>query len=252
MRRRLTQANSLCPPPKYPNLDHPFNVCTGSSRRRTATDFRYLRKPELSPEDLKTIEEIREKGKDLAPDVVDSLVRGFVRSKLKGVSPGVEASACAVGLERSGVESEPAPGPGPGEKKAVATAPKKSGKVRRLKVAPRDCVKYAKEKGAKKSSVVIFRALYRGSWWSNSSKLWVWHEPKHRNGRWNTGGVDGVVDRTGFAERTVKRGLKELRDAGVIYLRHRGYPGEGNSIYELPKKKPHVMAWKRKPKRPKK
>ncbi|MBA7540811.1 hypothetical protein ES705_33114 [subsurface metagenome] len=252
MGKTVTQSNSLCPPPKYPNLDHPFNVCTGSSRRPTPTDFRHLRKPELSPEDIKTIEEIKEKGKGLAPEVLDSLVRGFVESKLRGVSPGADGFACAVGLERSGVEPGPAPGPGSGEKKAVATAPKKEAKVKRLKVAPGDVVKYAKDQGVKRSSVVIFRGLYRGSWWSNSSKLWVWHEPKHRNGRWNTGGVDDLVDRTGFSEKTVRSGLKELQDIDVIYKRAHGRQGVTNTIWELPKDKRHVMAWKRKPKRPKK
>ncbi|MBA7615710.1 hypothetical protein ES703_22999 [subsurface metagenome] len=142
--------------------------------------------------------------------------------------------------------------PGPGEKKAVATAPKKRAKVRRLKVAPHDCVKYAKEKGAKKSSVVIFRALYRGSWWGNSSKLWVWHEPKHRDGRWNTGGLAGLVDRTGFCDKWVGKRLKELQDIGVIYKRAHGRKGVTNTIWELPKEKPHVMAWKRRPKKRKK
>ncbi len=138
------------------------------------------------------------------------------------------------------------------EKKAVPAAPEKEAKVGRPDVPPRDVVKYAKEKGVKRSSLVILRGLYRGSWWGNSSKLWVWHEPKHRDGRWNTGGVDGLVDRTGLCEKTVRSGLKELREARVIYRRHYGRPGEGNSIYELPKKKGHIMAWKRKPKHPKK
>ncbi len=142
--------------------------------------------------------------------------------------------------------------PGPGEKKAVATAPKKRGKVKRLKVAPAGVVKYAKKMGVKRSSVVIFRALYRGSWWSNSSKLWVWHEPKHRDGRWNTGGLADLVDRTGFCEKWVKKGLKELQDIDVIYKRAHGRKGVTNTIWELPKDKRHVMAWKRKPKRPKK
>ena len=252
MGRRLTQADSLCPPPKYPNLDHPFNVSTGSSRRPTPTSFKHLRKPELSSEDLKTIEEMREKGKGLAPEMLDSLVRAFVKSKLGDVASGPDASACAVGSERSGVEPEPGPGPGPGEKKAVPAASEKEAKVRRLKVAPGDVVKYAKDQGVKRSSVVILRGLYRGSWWSNSSKLWVWHEPKHRNGRWNTGGVADLVDRTGLCEKWVREGLKELKDIDVIYKRAHGRPGVTNTIWELPKEKSHVMAWKRKPKKPKK
>ncbi len=142
--------------------------------------------------------------------------------------------------------------PGPGEKKAVAAAAKKEAKVKRLEVAPGDVVKYAKEKGVKRSSVVILRGLYRGSWWGNSSKLWVWHEPKHRDGRWNTGGLADLVDRTGYAINTVCDGLKELREARVIYKRAHGRKGVTNGIYELPKKKGHIMAWKRKPKRPKK
>ena len=252
MEGRLTHREWVLQAHKHPYLGYRFDPATGTSRPDLPTDFRYLRKPELSPEDLKTIEQIRENDEGLAPEVVDSLVRGFVKSKLKGVSPGADGSACGVGLERSGVEPEPGPGPGPGEKKAVATAPEKEAKVKRLKVAPGDVVKYAKKEGVKRSSVVVLRGLYRGSWWSNSSKLWVWHEPKHRDGRWNTGGLADLIDRTGYVINTVCDGLKELREAGVIYKRAHGRKGVTNAIYELPKDKRHIMAWKRKPKRPKK
>jgi len=252
MLQRLTRREWFLQGHKNPNLGYRFDPATCTSKPDIPTDYRHLRKPELSPKDLWTIKQIRENEEGLAPEVVESLVRGFIKSKLKGVSPGGHGYAYAVGLERSGVEPGPARGPGPGEKKAVAAAPKKRAEVKRLKVAPRDCVKYTKEKGAKKSSVVIFRALYRGSWWSNSSKLWVWHEPKHRDGRWNTGGVAGLVDRTGFCEKWVREGLKELQDIDVIYKRAHGRKGVSNTIYELPKSKGHVMAWKRKPKRPKK
>ncbi|MBA7630567.1 hypothetical protein ES703_38090 [subsurface metagenome] len=245
MSSRLTQADSLCPPPKYPNLDHPFNVCTGSSRRPTPTSFEHLRKPELSPEDLKTIEEIREKGKGLAPEVLDSLVRGFVESKLRGVSPGADAFACAVGSERSGVEPGPGPGPGPGEKKAVATAPKKRAKVKRLNVAPADVVKYFRKEQPLISWEPVLRAMYFVSWYDAVKRRRIFNR-----------GVEWLAAWSGFSERQVRTVLarmkvrrvkekKRLAVKGIIKLRRRGWPGEGCSPWELPCNMGLVMRWRR-------
>jgi DNA-binding transcriptional regulator YhcF (GntR family) len=47
---------------------------------------------------------------------------------------------------------------------------------------------------------------------------------------------------------TVKRGLKELKDNGVIYKQAHGRKGVSNTIWELAKNMAHVNAWKRKQK----
>jgi len=113
---------------------------------------------------------------------------------------------------------------------------------------PRDLLKFLKAMGVRKSSLVIFKALHKSSWYSHSSKLWVWHSKRHRYGRWCTCGIDGLVDITGLSEKCVKLGLKELKDKGVIYKRAHGRKGVSNTIWELGWKMDHVNAWKRKPK----
>jgi len=109
-----------------------------------------------------------------------------------------------------------------------------------------------KTEGVKKSSVVLFRAQHKASWWSNSSKLWVWHQKRHKDGRWFTGGIAKLMDMTGLSEMTVKRGLAELKAIGVIFERAHGRKGVTNTIWELALDKRHVNAEKRKPKKPKK
>ncbi|MBA7652729.1 hypothetical protein ES703_60568 [subsurface metagenome] len=125
------------------------------------------------------------------------------------------------------------------------------GKVIKLKKrhqTPKDLLKLLKTERAKKSSVLVFKAIDKAFWYSHSTKLWMWHEPKHRFGRWFTGGNESLMNMTGLSRWTVSDALAELKAVGVIYLRHRGYPGEGNSIWELAFDMNHVNAWKRKPK----
>ena len=106
--------------------------------------------------------------------------------------------------------------------------------------------------GVKISTLVIFKAGHKASWWGNSIKLWIWHSKRHKFGRWFTGGIEGLVNMTGLSERTVKRGLKELKELGVIFERAHGTKGVSNTIWELAKDMRHVNAEKRNPKRSKK
>jgi len=227
------------------NLGYRFDPATGTSKPDITTDYRHLRKPELSPEDLWTIKQIRENEEGLAPEVVDSLVRGVIKSKLKGVSPGSDGSACAVGLERSGVEPEPEPGPGPGEKKAVAAAPKKRAKVRRLNVAPADVVKEGKRLELWACWLVIFRQLYRRSRFGKLRNIPHYPRETKRKGRYYFCGNAYLARICGVHEETVKKVLIDLEEAKLIYIRYHGYKGRGCSIIELPVNMKLVWKWRR-------
>jgi len=135
--------------------------------------------------------------------------------------------------------------PGPKKKAKVIPFPKHH-------LTPKDILKYLKALGVKASTVLIFKAGHKASWWSNSFKLWIWHSKRHKDGRWFTGGIAKLMNMTGLSKRTVKRGLKELKDIGVIFERAHGRKGETNTIWELAKDMPHVNAEKRNPKRSKK
>jgi len=245
MLQRLTRREWFLQGHKNPNLGYRFDPATGTSKPDIPTDYRHLRKPELSPEDLWRIKQIRENDEGLAPEVVESLVRGFVKSKLKGVSPGADGSACAVGLERSRVEPGPGSGPGPGEKKAVATAPKKRAKVRRLSVAPADVVKEGKRLELWPCWLPMYRQLYRRSWFGQLREVPHYPRETTRKGRYYFCGNAYLSRITGLDERTVKRVLHWLEEAKLIYIRYHGYKGRGCSIIELPVNMRLVWKWRR-------
>ncbi len=246
MARRLTQADSLCPPAKYPNLDHPFDVCTGSSRRPTGTDFRYLRKPELSPEDLKTIEEIRENDEGLAPEVVDSLVRGFVKSKLGGVSPGPDTYACAVGSEKSGVEPEPAPGPGPGEKKAEAKTAAEVIRFPRYPRPPKEVMGFCKENYREGEWRRIIRGLHKWCLYRQRREDKYYPGKSERKNSQYVWGQVWLADKLGISRKTVEKWVQRFEADGVIYYPYKGYIGRGASIVELTYTERHRRMNKRK------
>ena len=235
---------------QHPLRSYRFHPPTGTTRLitlRPHATYKHLRKPELAPEDRKTIQEMRERGKNLDPETLESMIAIFVKGKLARLEgPGQVPNSEGLGsVEVSEPESEPEKrrqdrGVVPGKKAKVIPLPKRHR-------TPGDTVKYLRTMGVKKSSEVIFRATHRGSWFSHSSKLWVWHEPKSRFGRWFTGGLKGLVDMTGYHMNTVSEGLKDLEAAGVIKKRHHGFPGQGNTIWELALDMRHVNAWKRKP-----
>ena len=256
---------------------HRFNPATCTDRVITIENrsgFKHLRKLELTREDRETIEKMRWRAKNLDPEVVESIVNKFIREKLRPWTPreeGREAevkepgpeggikerhdfpdgySAHQAGVSISKPESKPEKKERggddlPGKKAQVIPFPKRH-------KTPRDLVKLLKTEGVKKSSVVLFRAQHKASWWSNSSKLWVWHQKRHKDGRWFTGGIAKLMDMTGLSEMTVKRGLAELKAIGVIFERAHGRKGVTNTIWELALDKRHVNAEKRKPKKPKK
>ncbi|MBA7700873.1 hypothetical protein ES703_109598 [subsurface metagenome] len=227
------------------NLGYRFDPATCTSKPDITTNYRYLKKPELSPEDLWAIKQIRENEEGLAREVVDSLVRGVIKSKLKGVSPGPDGSACAVGLEKSMVELAPGPGPGPGVKKAVAAAPKKRAKVRRLNVAPADVVKEGKRLELWACWLVIFRQLYRRSRFGKLQDVPHYPRPTERKGRYYFCGNNYLARITGLNEWTVRQVLHDLEEAKLIYIRYQGYKGRGCSIIELPVNMRLVWKWRR-------
>jgi len=150
--------------------------------------------------------------------------------------------------EKETQHQEPTPKekePGPKTKAKVIHFPKHH-------LTPKDILKYLKTMGVKISTLVIFKAGHKASWWGNSIKLWIWHSKRHKDGRWLTVGIEGLVNMTGLSEITVKRGLKELKELGVIFERAHGIKGVSNTIWELAKDMRHVNAEKRNPKRSKK
>jgi len=119
-------------------------------------------------------------------------------------------------------------------------------------LTPKNILKYLKTMGVKQTSLVIFKAVHKASWWSNSSKLWIWHSKRHKWGRWCTVGIEGLVNITGLCEKCIRKGLKELEDNDVIFKRAHGRKGVSNTIWELALDMRHVNAEKRNPKRSKK
>ena len=135
--------------------------------------------------------------------------------------------------------------PGPGEKKAVATAPKKRAKVKRLNVPPGDVVKYFRKEQPLISWEPVLRAMYFVSWF----------DPVKRRRIFNRG-VEWLAAWSGISESQVKRDMarmkvrrvkekKGLGVKGIIKLRGRGWPGEGCSRWELPCNMGLVMRWRR-------
>ena len=246
MLQRLTHREWVLQAHKHPYLGYRFDPATGTSRPDLPTDFRYLRKPELSPEDLKTIEQIRENDEGLAPEVVDSLVRGFVKSKLKGVWAGPDGSACAVGLERSRVEPEPGPGAGPGEKKAVATTPKKEAKVRRLNVPPREVMEFCKENYQKGEWRRVLRGLHKWCLYRERNEDKYYPGTSERKNRQYVWGQVWLAEKLGLGRRTVERWMQRFEAEGVIYYPYKGYIGRGASMVELAYTERHRRMNKRK------
>jgi len=256
---------------------HRFNPATGTDRVITIENrsgFKHLRKLELTREHREMIEKIRWKAKNLDPEVVESIVNKFIREKLRlwtappegreaevkepGPKGGVkERYAFTNGYHPHGGSvsiSKPESRPEkkerggdvlPGKKAQVIPFPKRHN-------TPRDLVKLLKTEGAKKSSVVLFKAQHKASWYSHSSKLWVWHQKRHKDGRWCTCGNERLMEMTGLCDKWIREGLKELKAIGVIFKRAHGRKGVTNTIWELAKDMPHVNAEKRKPKKPKK
>ena len=131
------------------------------------------------------------------------------------------------------------------KEKAVAAAPKKRAKVRRLDVPPRDVVKEGKRLGLWACWLVIYRQLYRRSRYGKLKDVPHYPRDTTRKGRYYFLGVMYLARITGLDEWTVRQVLHKLEDAKLIYIRYKGYKGRGCSIIELPVNMRLVWKWRR-------
>lgn len=147
----------------------------------------------------------------------------------------------------------PEPGFVPGRTKEhlsiVKPVTKREGESKKRHKTPKDILKYLKTKGVKKSTVLLFKATHKASWYSHSTNLWVWHQKRHKLGRWCTCGNERLMGMTGLSKNVVGSGLKELKAIGVIFKRAHGRKGVTNTIWELALNMRHVNDEKRNPKR---
>jgi len=91
----------------------------------------------------------------------------------------------------------------------------------------------------------VLKAMYKRSKYLDRKRLTHYTGHHDRQGRFYLKGNESLATALGVSQETVKRVLSWLKKHGIIKLRHRGYPGEGNSIWELPFNLAHVFAWSR-------
>jgi len=122
---------------------------------------------------------------------------------------------------------------------------RKKKRVKRRK-SPRDVLKYFSQDRTRLGWPAVVKAMYKKSRYLDLKYLAHYTGRHNRKARVYLKGNEFLADSLGVTERTVERALAWLKLHKVIYLRKRGYPGEGNSIWELPFNLKHVKAWKRK------
>lgn len=110
----------------------------------------------------------------------------------------------------------------------------------------RDVLKYFSQDATRLGWQPVVKAMYKNSKYLDIKVLAHYTGHYNRKGRFYLKGNEFLADSLGVSERTVNRALAWLKLNKVIFLRHRGYPGEGYSIWELPFNFKHVKAWKRK------
>jgi hypothetical protein len=110
----------------------------------------------------------------------------------------------------------------------------------------RDVLKYFSKDRTRLGWQPVVKAMYKNSKYLDIKVLANYTGHYNRKVRVYLKGNEFLEDSLGVSERTVKRALAWLKLNKVIYLRKRGFPGEGNSIWELPFNMGHVKGWKRK------
>ncbi len=110
----------------------------------------------------------------------------------------------------------------------------------------REVLKYFSKYPTRLGWQPVVKAMYKNSRYMYIKELANYTGHYNRKGRFYLKGNEFLEDSLGVTDRTVKRALAWMKLNKVIYLRHRGYPGEGYSIWELPFNLKHVMGWKRK------
>ena len=137
------------------------------------------------------------------------------------------------------------------KEKAVAAAPKKRAKVRRLAVPPLDVVKEGKRLELWACWLPMYRQLYRRSRFRKLKDVPHYPRETTRKGRYYFCGNEYLARLCGLDERTVRKVLKDLEAENLIYTRYHGFKGRGCSIIELPVNLKLVWKWRRQPGRQK-
>ncbi len=143
--------------------------------------------------------------------------------------------------ENQGPGGEVIPFPG------VRKKPRKKRK-RRRRLSP-DIPRHCQREGLRGGRLVCLEVMHRDSDFMDFQGLKHYTGKRKGKGRFYLKGNHHLETVTGFSHATVERHLAWLDDEDLIRLRHRGYPGEGYSIWETPYNLSHVMAWRRKPRR---
>lgn len=134
----------------------------------------------------------------------------------------------------------------PGAHPDLKLVPPRLKKVRHDRI-PRDVVKYFSRVPSRLPWPLLLKAMYKQSRYL--SFTWLKHYTGHSKnaGRFYLKGNKHLEHITGLNPSTIKRTLTWMKRQQILKLRHRGYPGEGNSIWELPFNLAHAFAWRRKP-----
>lgn len=112
---------------------------------------------------------------------------------------------------------------------------------------PGDLFKYLSRVPSRLPWRHVLKAMYKSSLYLPLSSLEHYVGRSKKKARVYLRGNDHLADMTALSPRTVRRTLTWLKSLHFIHLRKRGYPGEGNSIWELPFTLAHTFAWRRKP-----
>ncbi len=158
-------------------------------------------------------------------------------------------------MEKRIVHRQPAPASEPGQKPKPKTYPPLrvvsdpetfKPDRRKKKKAPPDVLKYISRLAPKSKWRTALKTLYNQSWYGDIIKNKYYQGKNSHIGRYYTLGIDRLVNVSGQSEITIKRNLALMLKHNIIRRWKGGYPGQGNSIYELPLNMSHVMSWIRK------
>ncbi|MBA7639269.1 hypothetical protein ES703_46927 [subsurface metagenome] len=147
------------------------------------------------------------------------------------------------------ITPKPKPDYVPGRRKAHLTVVKGVRKPKRKHrkgvAAPKDVLKYAGKMDLRESWRPVIVQLYKRSAAKELKDVPHYPRATKRRGRYYFCGVKYLAGVSGVDERTLRRVLKDLIHAKLIYLRYRGYKGRGCSILELPPNIGLVKKWRR-------
>lgn len=129
--------------------------------------------------------------------------------------------------------------------KTTSSSP--AGKKKRRQKTPRDVLKYFSHITTRLTWEPVFKEMNKRSKYLDRKALNHYTGHYNRKGRFYLKGNESLATALGMGHDVLSRTLSWMKAQGLIRLRHRGYPGEGNSIWELPLNISHVFAWLREP-----